>query len=101
MIGECFWQVPPTPEALTALHATPGDYTDLAGLVDVAERAGWTPVYAHVSDAAEWDDYEWSWTGSLAEWSLDNPGHPEAVEALTVAHEHRDQWLLGYRKSST
>jgi hypothetical protein len=73
------------------------DLTDLAGLVDAAEQAGWTPVYAHVSDAAEWDHYEWSWTGSLAEWALDNPGHPDAGAALALAREHRDQWVRGYR----
>ena len=97
LVGEVFWEMPPTPAALTALNATPEDFTDLAGLVDIAERTGWTPVYAHVSDVAEWDDYEWSWTGSLTEWALDNPGHPDAAEALTVAREHRDQWLRGYR----
>ncbi|MBY8871349.1 class I SAM-dependent methyltransferase [Micromonospora sp. PLK6-60] len=97
LIGEGFWQAPPTPAALAALDAKPGDLTDLAGLVDVAEEAGWTPVYAHVSDAAEWDNYEWSWVGSLTEWALDNPGHPDAAEALAVAREHREQWLRGYR----
>jgi SAM-dependent methyltransferase len=67
--------------------------TDLAGVVAVADRAGWAPVYAHVSDAAEWDDYEWSWTGSLTEWALENPGHPDAAAALAVARERRDRWL--------
>ncbi|WP_431946636.1 SAM-dependent methyltransferase [Micromonospora marina] len=97
MVGEGFWQVPPTPAALAALGAKPDDHTDLAGLVDAAERAGWTPVYGHVSDVAEWDDYEWSWTGSLTEWALDNPGHPDATDTLAAAREHRDQWLRGYR----
>ncbi|MFI9526464.1 SAM-dependent methyltransferase [Micromonospora rosaria] len=97
LVGEGFWQVPPTPEALAALDAEPADLTDLAGLVDAAEQAGWTPVYAHVSDAAEWDDYEWSWIGSLTGWALDNPGHPDAAEALAAARQHRDQWLRGYR----
>ncbi|HEX6684522.1 MAG TPA: class I SAM-dependent methyltransferase [Candidatus Limnocylindrales bacterium] len=97
LIGECFWQVPPTPQALAALDATPQDYTELAGLVDLAEQAGWTTIYAHVSDAAEWDDYEWSWVGSLTEWALDNPGHPDAASALALAREHRDRWLRGYR----
>jgi len=97
LVGEGFWQAPPTSEALAALDATPEDFTDLAGLVDVAEQASWTPVYAHVSDAAEWDNYEWSWIGSLTEWAVDNPGHPDAAEALTLAREHRDQWLRGYR----
>ena len=23
-----------------------------------------------MSSAGEWDDYEWSWTGSLTEWAL-------------------------------
>ena len=98
MVGECFWEVPPTPAALAALDAKPADYTDLAGLVATAERAGWTPVYAHISDTAEWDNYEWSWTGSLTEWALDNPGHPDAAAALALAREHRDKWLRGYRK---
>ncbi len=97
LAGDGFWQVPPTPAALAALDATAADLTDLAGLVDVAEQAGWTPVYAHVSDSAEWDDYEWSWCGSLTEWALDNPGHPEHAEAAALAHEHREGWLRGYR----
>jgi SAM-dependent methyltransferase len=97
LAGEAFWQVPPTPEALAALRATAEDLTSLAGLVGVAEQDGWMPVYAHVSDAAEWDNYEWSWTGSLTEWALDNPGHPDADAALALAREHRDRWLHGYR----
>jgi SAM-dependent methyltransferase len=97
LVGDGFWQVPPTAQALAALDATPEDFTDLAGLVDAAEQAGWSPVYAHVSDAAEWDDYEWSWVGSLTEWALENPGHPDAAAALTLARKHRDEWLHGYR----
>jgi SAM-dependent methyltransferase len=97
LVGEGFWEAPPTPQALDALAATEKDFTDLAGLMEAAEQEGWTPVYAHVSDAAEWDDYEWSWIGSLAQWALDNPGHPDAAEARAVALEHREQWLRGYR----
>jgi ubiquinone/menaquinone biosynthesis C-methylase UbiE len=97
MVGVRFWQVPPTPQTLTALDAAADDLTDLAGVVDLAENAGWTPVYAHVSDAAEWDNYEWLWTGSLIEWAMDNPGHPDAAEADTLARRHRDRWLHGYR----
>lgn len=97
LVGERFWQVPPTAAALAALNASAEDLTDLAGLVDAAERAGWTPVYAHVSDATEWDNYEWSWVGSLTEWALDNPGHPDSAGALALAREHRDGWLRGYR----
>jgi SAM-dependent methyltransferase len=97
LVGEGFWEVPPTPPALAALDVTPEHFTDLAGLVDAAEGAGWTPLYAHISDIAEWDNYEWSWVGSLSEWALDNPGHPDAAGALTLARQHRDEWLRGYR----
>jgi SAM-dependent methyltransferase len=97
LVGEAFWQCPPTPAALDALDAKPADFTDLAGVVETAGRAGWTPVYAHVSDPAERDDYAWSWTGSLTEWALDNPGHPDAAGALALAREHRTRWLRGYR----
>ncbi len=97
MVGEGFWAVPPTRAALDALDATPADYTALAGLVEVAANAGWVPVYAHVSEAAEWDEYEWSWTGSLTGWALDNPGHPDAAAVLAIARNHRNGWLGGYR----
>ncbi|RJL24779.1 SAM-dependent methyltransferase [Bailinhaonella thermotolerans] len=96
IIGDGFWERPPTPEALAALGAEPGDFPDLAGVVAIAEEAGWAPVYGHVSDRAEWDDYEWSWTGTLTRWALDNPG-PEADEALAAARRHRAEWLRGYR----
>ncbi|MEU8234020.1 class I SAM-dependent methyltransferase [Actinoplanes sp. NPDC048967] len=98
LVGEGFWEVPPPPGTPAALGVEAEDYTDLAGLVDLAEQAGWATVYAHISDTAEWDDYEWSWTGSLTEWALDNPGHPDAPAALALAREHREQWLRGYRK---
>jgi SAM-dependent methyltransferase len=97
LVGDGFWQAPPTPAALAALDARAEDYTDLAGLAELAEKGGWAPIYAHVSDTAEWDNYEWSWVGSLTEWALDNPGHPSAAEALEAARDHREQWLRGYR----
>ncbi|MFC3988135.1 SAM-dependent methyltransferase [Actinoplanes siamensis] len=97
LVGEGFWETPPTEAALSALSTTPDEFTDLAGLADAAAKAGWAPVYAHVSEPAEWDDYEWSWTGSLTGWALDNPGHPDAAQVLDAARAHRDQWLRGYR----
>jgi SAM-dependent methyltransferase len=97
LVGEGFWTRPPSEEALRGLDAKAEDYTDLAGLVDTVEAAGWTPVYGHVSDESEWDDYEWSWVGSLTQWALDNPSHPDSKDALAAARKHRDGWLRGYR----
>ncbi|MEU8172372.1 class I SAM-dependent methyltransferase [Microbispora hainanensis] len=94
LVGEGFWERPPTPEVAEAI----GEYPDLAGTVERAESKGWLTVHAHVSDLAEWDEYEWSWTGTLARWAADNPG-PDGEQALAVMREHRDMWLGGYRGS--
>jgi SAM-dependent methyltransferase len=96
LVGEAFWERPPTPEALTKLGAAPDDYADLSGTVAAVEGAGFRVVYGHTSELTEWDEYEWSWTGSLNRWALDHPG-PEGEAALTAALEHRDMWLNGYR----
>jgi SAM-dependent methyltransferase len=97
LVGEGFWARPPEEAALRGLGAAADDYTDLAGLIDTVEAAGWVPVYGHVSEDSEWDDYEWSWVGSLTGWALNNPSEPDARAALEVAREHRDGWLRGYR----
>ncbi|MFJ8045209.1 SAM-dependent methyltransferase [Kitasatospora sp. NPDC096147] len=99
VLGVGFWERAPGPAALAALGVPAGAYTDLPGLLARIAAAGWAPVDAHVSSLAEWDAYEWSWTGSLTEWALDHPGHPDAAEALRTATEHRDGWLNGYRST--
>jgi SAM-dependent methyltransferase len=98
LIGEGFWERAPDETALRALGgADRDDYADLASTVDRITAGGWTPVYGHTSTLEEWDDYEWSWTGSLSGWALDHPGHHSAAEARTTAAGHRAGWLRGYR----
>ena len=97
LIGEGFWEREPTPEALTRLGAEPSDFLDLPGTVAAAESAGFDTIYAYTSDLSEWDDYEWSWTGTLLRWANENPG-PDADAARAAALEHRDMWLHGYRR---
>ncbi|WP_433259501.1 SAM-dependent methyltransferase (plasmid) [Streptosporangium sp. CA-135522] len=92
LVGEGFWQTPPSPE----LEAEIGHYPDLAGLLAQAEEPGYRTVYAHTSSLDEWDEYEWSWTGTLTRWAVDHPG-PDGDTALATALEHRDMWLNGYR----
>lgn len=93
LIGDGYWEHPPTPAAVDML----GDFADLPGTLDLVTRAGWTPVYGHTSTREELDDYEWSWTGSLAAWALDHPDHPDRAEALAAAAAHRTEWLSTYR----
>ena len=62
------------------------------------EEHGFEVGYAHVSSAQEWDDYEWSWTGSLVEWARsDAPSDADREQALIAARTHRRQWVEGYR----
>ncbi|MBO3747012.1 class I SAM-dependent methyltransferase [Streptosporangiaceae bacterium NEAU-GS5] len=96
LIGEAFWEREPTQAALTRLEAEPSEYHDLPGTVAAVEAAGFDVVYAYTSDLAEWDEYEWSWTGTLLRWANEHPG-PDGDAARAAALEHRDMWLNGYR----
>jgi cyclopropane fatty-acyl-phospholipid synthase-like methyltransferase len=98
LLGDTIWDVPPSSAALTALQAQPEDFPDLPGLVDTVRAHGFEPGYGHTSTVQEWDDYEWSWTGSLTEWALHEAPTGEAREqAMATAVEHRNAWLRGYR----
>ena len=97
LLGEGFWDGDPTLQAMSALGAAPGELPDLRGLIEAARAAGYEPGYGHVSSAEEWDDYEWSWTGSLTEWALTEAGDADRASALAMAGTHREEWLAGYR----
>ncbi|MFE9395059.1 SAM-dependent methyltransferase [Streptomyces flavidovirens] len=93
LVGDAYWEAEPGAEARRTL----GEYEDLATTLDRVVADGWTPVFGHSSSRQELDDYEWHWTGALAEWALDHPGDPGSQEALAAADRHRSEWLHGYR----
>ena len=98
MLGDGIWDAPPTKAALTALEAAPDDFPDLVGLLDLVRDHGYEVAHGHVSTLEEWDEYEWSWTGSLADWALVEGRDPaDRAEALEASRAHRDAWLRGYR----
>ncbi|GAB7187598.1 class I SAM-dependent methyltransferase [Kitasatospora sp. Ki12] len=97
LVGDAFWQREPSHAALDGLGAAREDYADLATTTDRVMAEGWTPVSGYVSTEHEWDDYEFAWTGTLAEWVLDHPDHPDAAAAREAADRHRTEWLHGYR----
>ncbi|MGY1710121.1 SAM-dependent methyltransferase [Geodermatophilus sp. SYSU D00758] len=97
LLGDGFWEAGPSAAALAGLGAGPGELPDLAALLDEVARHGFEPGYGHLSTPAEWDEYEWCWTGALAEWALTGAAGADREQALRAAREHRRQWLAGYR----
>ncbi|MFD8392903.1 SAM-dependent methyltransferase [Streptomyces sp. NPDC059680] len=95
LIGDGFWERPPSREAVEML----GDFTDLATTVDRVAAAGWTPVDGHISTRQELDDYEWACWGALAAWALDHPDDPDSAQVLETATARRTEWLRVYRDS--
>jgi SAM-dependent methyltransferase len=97
LLGEGYWEGTPSATALAALGAEPGELPGIAALVERVQQAGFEPGYGHLSTAAEWDHYEWCWTGALSEWALTEAGDEDREPALELAREHRRQFLGGYR----
>jgi len=59
LVGECFWEHPPTPAEIAAMWPgiTAGNYCDLAGLTDLAISAGFRPEWIETASLEEWDDF--------------------------------------------
>lgn len=93
LVGDGYWEREPSAEAVELL----GGLADLPSTLDLIVADGWTPVGGHLSTRRELDDYEWSWTGSLASWALDHPADPDHAQALETATAHRATWLRAYR----
>ncbi|NBE56681.1 SAM-dependent methyltransferase [Streptomyces boluensis] len=96
IVGDGFWEKAPSPETLQVGFAE-DEFMSLPNTVDQLALDQWIPVHGHISTLAEWDAYEWAWTGTLTRWALDHPGDPDSAEALRTAAQHRDEWLRGYR----
>jgi hypothetical protein len=99
LVGDMIWEGVPSEAALAALEVAPADLPDLPGLVRSTREHGFEPSFGHVSTTAEWDAYEFSWTGSLVDWAVrDAPTTEDRDQALAAAREHRDSWLGGWRR---
>jgi len=98
ILGDTAWEAPPSPKALEALGGGANDPTDVSGLVSAVQTRGFYVSYGHISTLAEWDEYEWCWTGALVQWALSEvTDATERQAVLQVAEEHRKAWLTGYR----
>jgi cyclopropane fatty-acyl-phospholipid synthase-like methyltransferase len=95
LLGEGFWERPPAPAELAAMwpDASAEEFTDLAGLVDLAVESGFRPEWIETASLEEWDDFESGFQADVQEWLATH----DAPEARAGADQHRSRWLRGYR----
>ena len=99
LLGEGFWQHPPTTAELAAMWpgTTAGELLDLAQVVDLAIEAGFRPAWIETASEQEWEEFESGYQADEEEWLAAHPDHPEAAEIRQQVDEHRSYWLRGYR----
>lgn len=97
LMGEAFWQQPPTQGAMNALGVEADDYHELDVLLSKVSAAGWAPVHVYVSTPPEWDDFMWACVRGLTNWGLSDEDPAARAGVLRYMTDYRDGWLRGYR----
>jgi len=99
LLGEGIWERPPTEDDLAGMWpgATPGEYHNLADLVDLVVDAGFRPAWIEQATLQEWDDFESGYQGDEEEWLAAHADEPRAAALRANLDEHRSYWLRGYR----
>lgn len=100
LLGEAFWQRPPTSAELAVMwpDASADEFHDLAGLVDLAVDAGFRPAWIETANNDEWEEFESGYQADVEEWLAAHGDHPRAEETRQRVERHRAGWLRGYRQ---
>ncbi len=100
VLGEGFWQHPPTQEELAGMWpgAQGGDHLVLGALVDLAIEAGFRPARIETATDDEWEEFESGYREATEVWLAANPAHPSAEETRARVDRQRSTWLNGYRR---
>ncbi|MFE2388802.1 SAM-dependent methyltransferase [Streptomyces althioticus] len=95
LLGEGFWQRPPTEAELAGMWpgATATDHHGLGTLLDLAVKAGFRPEWTETADAGEWEEFESAYQADTEVWLAEHPGHPRAAETRERLDRHRAQWM--------
>ncbi|MFJ7987203.1 SAM-dependent methyltransferase [Streptomyces sp. NPDC096351] len=100
VLGECFWERPPTDEELAGMWpgAHEGEHTSLGALVDLAVAAGFRPAWIETATAEEWEEFESGYRYGTERWLAAHPDHPLAAETRARVDRQRSTWVNGYRR---
>ncbi|EPH42172.1 class I SAM-dependent methyltransferase [Streptomyces aurantiacus] len=100
VLGEGFWQHPPTPAELAAMwpDARADEHLYLGDLADAAVAAGFRPLWVETASEEEWEEFESGYLADTEEWLAAHPGRPTAAALRDRADRHRAMFLRGYRR---
>ncbi|MFC4017296.1 SAM-dependent methyltransferase [Micromonospora sp. GCM10011542] len=94
LLGEAYWERPPTAEAEQIFGS---DVLPLPDLVEHAREAGWRVLHLSTADQREWDDFESTWLAGRQEWLLEHPEDPRADEVREELDARLRQYVSDYR----
>ncbi|WP_229403439.1 SAM-dependent methyltransferase [Micromonospora okii] len=94
LLGEGYWERPPTPEAVRVFGT---GVLDLAGLVEQVRASGWRVLSLTTTEQREWDDFESTWRAGRQEWLLAHPDHPRAGEVREELDARLREYVGVYR----
>ena len=93
LVGEGYWKRDPHPDYLAALGANRIEFTDHAGNVARAVKAGLVLLYASASSDDEWDHYEGMYLRAVERYAAENPGDPDSEAMRAHIRRWRDAYL--------
>src|SRR3954453_2388131 len=96
LLGDAFWEQPPTAAALNALDAAADDFTSLPGLTRLCEERGYRLLHVSTATLDEWDGFESRYCAGAQRWTERHPADPAAANLHAALDQHRDGWLYGY-----
>ncbi len=98
LIGEPFWNEPPTPECVAALHLASDDFTSLEGTFDRLDIAGLELVEMVLATPETWDRYEASQWMTVTDWLAANPLDPDHDAMVHFRDDNRRTYLRWGRR---
>lgn len=95
LVGEPYWNEPPSAEAAAALDVSPGDFASLEGTLDRIDSTGLTLVEMVLATLDGWDRYEAQQWWAVNRFLHENPDDPKA-DALAGWIKQRRRAYLTY-----
>lgn len=98
LVGEPFWNEPPTAEVMLALES-PGDlYCDLLNTVKRLNAAGYKVLHWVAANPDTWDEYQNHWWMNIERWLRENPNDPDAAELKKWGETSQQNYLRYERR---